>query len=52
MLFDLLPHDQTISSEYYYDLLEQMYVVLRERYPVIVDRKRVILQQDNPRLHI
>jgi [histone H3]-lysine36 N-dimethyltransferase SETMAR len=51
ILFDLLPHGQTINSEYYCDLLERMYAVLRERYPAIVNRKRVILQQDNARPH-
>jgi len=52
ILFDLLPHGQTINSEYYCDLLERMYTVLRERYPAIVNRSRVILQQDNARPHI
>ena len=49
ILFDLLPHGQPINSEYYCDLLERMHAVLREHYPVIVNRKRVILQQNNAR---
>jgi len=51
ILFDLLPHGHTINSGYYCDLFERMYAVLRERYPGIVNRKRVILQQDNARPH-
>ena len=51
ILFDLLPHGQTINCEYYCELLERMYAVLRERYAAIVNRKRVILQQDNARPH-
>ena len=47
ILFDLLALGQTINYEYYCDLLERMYAVLRERYPAIVNRKQVILQQDN-----
>jgi len=40
-----------MNSEYYCDLLERMYAVLGERYPAIVNRKRVILQQDNVHQH-
>ena len=36
-LWSELPHCQTINSEYYCDLLERMYAVLRERYPAIVN---------------
>ena len=51
VLFDLLQHGQTINSEYYCDILKRIYVVLRERYPAIVNRSRVILQQDNGHPH-
>ena len=51
ILFDLLPHGKTINSEYYCDLLERIYEVLRECYPAIVNRKRVILQQNTARPH-
>jgi len=44
ILFDLLSHSQTINSEYYCDLLERLYVILRERYPAIVNRKLFIQQ--------
>ena len=51
ILFDLLPNGETVNSQYYYELLEQIYKVLSKRYPTIVDRKHVILQQDNTRPH-
>ena len=38
VILDLLSHGQTINSEYYCDLLERMYVILRKRYPAIVNR--------------
>jgi len=47
VLFDLLPHGQAVNSQYYCELLKQVYKVLDECNPVIVNRKRVILQQDN-----
>jgi len=37
--------------EYYCDLLERMYAVLHEGYPAIVNRIRVIRQQDNALPH-
>jgi len=51
ILTDLHTHGQTINSEYYCDLLKRMYTVLCERYSVIVNRKRVIMQQHNARPH-
>ena len=51
ILFDILPHGQTINSEYCCDLFKWMKSVLRERYHDILNRKRVILQQNNARPH-
>ena len=45
------PHSQTVNSEYYCELHELMYAVLREHYTPIVNWKRVILQQHNARPH-
>lgn len=49
--FELVPEGQSINSELYSEQLERMYTVLRQRYPALVNRKRVLLQQDNARPH-
>jgi hypothetical protein len=40
-----------INMEVYSQQLEKMYAVLLEKYPVLVNRKHVLLQQDNARPH-
>jgi histone-lysine N-methyltransferase SETMAR len=40
-----------INAEVYSQQLENMYTVLLEKYPALVNRKRVLLQQDNARPH-
>lgn len=49
--FELVPDGRTINSELYSAQLERMYTAMRQKYPSIVNRKRVILQQDNARPH-
>jgi hypothetical protein len=40
-----------INAEVYSQQLEKMYTVLLEKYPELVNRKRVLLQQDNAGPH-
>jgi hypothetical protein len=46
-----VPDGRTINAEVYSQQLEKMYKVLLENYPALVNRKRVLLQQDNARPH-
>lgn len=49
--FELVPEGLAINAELYSQQLERMYAALGERYPALVNRKRVLLQQDNARPH-
>ena len=49
--FELVREGLAINAELYSQQLERMYAVLGERYPALVNRKRVLLQQDNARPH-
>jgi hypothetical protein len=40
-----------INAEVYPQQLEKLYMVLLEKYTAVVNRKRVLLQQDNARPH-
>jgi histone-lysine N-methyltransferase SETMAR len=42
---------RTINAEVFSQQLEKMYTVLLEKYPALVNRRRVLLQQDNARPH-
>jgi histone-lysine N-methyltransferase SETMAR len=46
-----VPDGCTINAEGYSQQLEKIYMVLLEKYPALVNRKRVLLQQDNARPH-
>jgi hypothetical protein len=46
-----VPDGRTINAEVYSQQLEKMCTVLLEKYPALVNRKRVLLQQDNARPH-
>jgi histone-lysine N-methyltransferase SETMAR len=46
-----VPDSRTINAEVYSQKLEKMYTVSLEKYPVLVNGKRVLLQQDNARPH-
>jgi histone-lysine N-methyltransferase SETMAR len=47
--YELVPDGRTINAKVYSQQLEKMYTVLFELYPALVNRKRVLLQQDNAR---
>jgi histone-lysine N-methyltransferase SETMAR len=46
-----MPGGRTINAEIYSQQLEKIYMVLLEKYPALVNRKHVLLQQDNARPH-
>jgi histone-lysine N-methyltransferase SETMAR len=41
-----------INAEVYSQKLEKMYTVLLEKYPALMNQRRVLLQQDNARPHM
>jgi histone-lysine N-methyltransferase SETMAR len=47
-----VPDGHTINAEVYSQQLEKMYTVLLVKYPALVNRKCVLLQQDNARPHM
>lgn len=49
--FELLESGKTVNAELYSMQLERVLEALRSRYPSLVNRKRVILQQDNAKPH-
>jgi histone-lysine N-methyltransferase SETMAR len=49
--YELVPHGRTINEELYSQQLEKMYTALVEKYPALVNRERVLLQQDKARPH-
>jgi transposase len=49
--FELVPNGRTIDASLYCAQLDQMYAELSRKYPALVNRKRVVLQQDNPKPH-
>lgn len=49
--FELVPDGRGITAEVYSHQLERVEAVMRERYPALVNRKRVLLQQDNAPPH-
>jgi histone-lysine N-methyltransferase SETMAR len=46
-----VPDGRKINAKVYSQQLEKMYTVLLEKCPALVNRKRVLLQQDNVRPH-
>lgn len=49
--FELVPNGRTIDSDMYCAQLDRMYAALSQKYPALVNRKRVLLQQDNAKPH-
>ncbi|XP_015438307.1 PREDICTED: histone-lysine N-methyltransferase SETMAR-like [Dufourea novaeangliae] len=49
--YELLPTNQTITSEVYSAQLERLDRALREKEPALINRKGVILHHDNARSH-
>ena len=48
---ELVPNSRTIDADLYCAQLDRMYAELSRKYPALVNRKRVLLQQDNARPH-
>lgn len=51
MHFELVPDGKTINTDLYSLQLQRVQDALRSRYPALVNRKRIILQQDNAKPH-
>jgi histone-lysine N-methyltransferase SETMAR len=49
--YELVPDDCMINAEVYSQQLEKLYMVLLKKYPALVKRRHVLLQQDNTRPH-
>ena len=49
--FELVPNNRAIDAELYSTQLERMHTALAKKYPALVNRKRVLLQQDNASPH-
>jgi histone-lysine N-methyltransferase SETMAR len=49
--YELVPDGRMINADVYSQQLEKMYAVLLEKYPALVNRKSVLLQQDKARPH-
>jgi histone-lysine N-methyltransferase SETMAR len=49
--FELVPDGRAVNAELYSEQLSRVYEVLKRRYPALVNRKRVLLQQDNAPAH-
>jgi histone-lysine N-methyltransferase SETMAR len=45
--YELVPHGATINVEVYSQQLEEINMVLLEKYPALVNQKRMLLQQDS-----
>ena len=50
--FELLPTNQTVTSEVYFHQLDRLNQSLIQKEPTLIKRKFVILQHDNARPHI
>ena len=51
LLFEMFPEGQAVNSEIYCNLLDQVYEVLKRKYPALTNRKNVLLQHDNAPCH-
>jgi len=49
--YELIPGGRTINSDLYSEQLQKVCQVVRERYPALVNRRRLLLQHDNARPH-
>ena len=50
--WEFVPHGRTVDVDLYSQQLGRVHEILRWRYPALVNRNRVLLQQDNVRAHI
>ena len=49
--FELVPNGRTVNSSLYCEQLHRVYEILCNRYPALVNRNAVLLQQDNAKPH-
>ena len=49
--FEVVPNGRSIDAELYCTQLDRMYTSLKVKYPALINRKRVLLQQDNAKPH-
>jgi histone-lysine N-methyltransferase SETMAR len=49
--FELLPNGVTVDADLYCAQLDRMFAKLQQKYPSLVNRKGVLLQQDNAKPH-
>ena len=47
----VVPNGRAVDADLYFQQLEGAHEILRRRYPALVNRNRVLLQQDNVRPH-
>ena len=49
--FYFVPNGRTLDADVYSQVLERVHELFRQRYPALINRNRVLLQQDNVRPH-
>lgn len=49
--FELLENNVAIDADLYCSQLDRMYTKLKQKYPALVNRKRILLQHDNAKPH-
>ena len=49
--WEFVLNGRAVDADLYSQQLERVHEILRRRYPALVNRNRVLLQQDNARLH-
>ena len=52
MYFELLPRNQTINLDVYYQQLMKLEEAIKEKRPELVNRKGIVFHHDNARPHI
>ena len=52
LLYELLPENQTISSNKYCSQLDQLKAALNKKHLELANKKHVIFHQDNTRSHV
>ena len=51
MHFELVLNGRAVSAELYCQQLERAYEKLKQKYPTLINQKRVLMQQDNAKPH-
>ena len=49
--WEFIPNGHAFNADLYFQQLERVHEIMRWRYPALVNRKRLLLLQDNSRLH-